>query len=111
MGQTSTGELLFLSRLDEMINVSGLSVYPADVEDVLLRHDAVEEAVVFKRTDRLQGERVCVQVVSSATEDALRTYCREQLAPHQCPSDWTFVPVIEKLPNGKISRVRLGVTS
>lgn len=111
MGQTSTGELLFLSRLDEMINVSGLSVYPADVEDVLLRHDAVEEAVVFKRTDRLQGERVCVQVVSSATEDALRTYCREQLAPHQCPSDWAFVPAIEKLPNGKISRVRLGVTS
>ena len=111
MSQSEDGELFFLSRLDEMINVSGLAVYPADVEDVLLRHVDVEEAVVFKRSDRLQGERVCVQLVSTATEETLRHYCREQLAPHQCPTDWTFVPAIEKLPNGKVSRIRLGVTS
>ncbi len=111
VGASENGELFFFSRLDEMINVSGLSVYPADVEDVLLRRADVNEAVVFKKSDRLQGERVCVQIVSSATEETLRLFCHAHLAPHQCPTDWTFVTEIKKLPNGKISRIRLGVTS
>lgn len=100
--------LYFLSRLDEMINVSGLSVYPGEVEDVLYQLPSVEAVVVFKRLDPFQGERVCVQLVTTASEEELKQHCMKHLAPHQRPTEWQLVEQIEVSANGKVSRKRLG---
>lgn len=100
--------LYFLSRLDEMINVSGLSVYPGEVEDVLYQLPSVEAVVVFKRFDPFQGERVCVQLVTTASEEELKQHCMKHLAPHQRPTEWQLVEQIEVSANGKVSRKRLG---
>lgn len=103
------GQLHFLARLDDTINVAGINVYPGDVEDVFLRHPLIEEAVAFKRPDLYAGERVCLQFVARETLDSetLRRWCRERLAPHQVPMLLEQVEHIDKLPNGKISRHRL----
>lgn len=103
------GQLHFLARLDDTINVAGINVYPGDVEDAFLRHPQVVEAVAFKRPDPYAGERVCLQFVAREPLDteALRRWSRERLSPHQVPMVLEQVEYIDRLPNGKVSRHRL----
>jgi 3,4-dihydroxybenzoate---[aryl-carrier protein] ligase len=110
VGYIENGVLSFLARIDDTINVAGLNVYPQEVEDVLMENPSIIEVVVFKKTHSLSGERVCAQYVSSEfiEEMELREWCRNYLAPYQVPLEFIRVEEIEKLPNGKISRKKLG---
>ncbi|SEF99733.1 AMP-binding protein [Marinobacterium lutimaris] len=102
----SDGVLHYLARIDDMINVAGINVYPKEVEDVVLTCEGVVDVVVFKRADPYAGERVCLQFVADrmVDEDELRRWCAEHLSPYQCPLEIAQVEEIPKLPNGKISR-------
>lgn len=104
------GELNFLARMDDTINVAGINVYPSDVEDVFLRHGDITDAVAYKRLDAYAGERVCLNFVASHELDTevLRQWCRDQLAPHQVPVFLEQVERIPRMPNGKVSRRQLG---
>ncbi|WP_226668209.1 AMP-binding protein [Metabacillus litoralis] len=109
LGYIQDGVLSFLSRMDDTINVAGLNVYPQEVENVLMNDPRIEEAVVYKKHNKLSGERVCVQFVSKEdiNEIELREWCKKYLAPHQIPMEFHHVFEIEKLANGKISRKKL----
>ncbi|TFD99679.1 AMP-binding protein [Jeotgalibacillus sp. R-1-5s-1] len=107
--QDANEEWHFTARMDDMINVAGRNVYPSDIEEVLLRHEQVEEAVVFKKVDDWSGERVCVCITGTKLEDDVKNYCRPLLSSYQLPKEWHFVDAIPTLPNGKISRRQLGV--
>jgi fatty-acyl-CoA synthase len=100
------GMLVFISRLDDMINVSGLNVYPRDVEDAVMVMPGVSDAVAFRREDRFAGERV--GLLFSASEaispNAVRAWCAERLAGHQLPTEILHVPAVPRQANGKISR-------
>lgn len=100
------GQLHFLARMDDTINVAGINVYPGDVENVFLRHRDITDAVAYKQPDHYAGERVCLRFVASQELDpeALRQWCRDQLSPHQLPVILEQVEQIARLPNGKISR-------
>jgi 3,4-dihydroxybenzoate---[aryl-carrier protein] ligase len=110
LGFMENGLLSFLARMDDTINVAGLNVYPQEVEDVLMAEPRIEEAVVFKKIHPLSGERVCAQYVCSGhiEEQELREWCSKHLAPYQIPMELNQVEEIEKLPNGKVSRKKLG---
>lgn len=110
LGYLENNILSFLARIDDTINVAGLNVYPQDVENVLMDEPRIVEAVVYKKQDNLSGERVCALYVSTEPINhiELREWCRKFLAPHQIPMEFMFVHEIEKLPNGKISRKKLG---
>ncbi|MFZ3590528.1 AMP-binding protein [Bacillus sp. DJP31] len=110
LGYIKDGLLLFLARMDDTINVAGLNVYPQEVEEVLMAEPRVVEAVVYRKLHPLSGERVCAQYVCSqpVEEQELLKWCRDYLAPYQVPMEFIQVEAIEKLPNGKISRKRLG---
>jgi 3,4-dihydroxybenzoate---[aryl-carrier protein] ligase len=110
LGYMKDGIVSFLSRMDDMINVAGLNVYPQEVENILMSEPRIVEAVVYKKQNNLSGERVCAQYVSTEPieESELRDWCRQHLAPHQIPMEIIHVDEIEKLPNGKISRKKLG---
>ncbi|MDF2040276.1 AMP-binding protein [Cytobacillus oceanisediminis] len=110
LGYVEDGVLSFLARMDDTINVAGLNVYPQEVEDVLMAEPRIAEAVVYKKIHPLSGERVCAQYVCTQPieEQELREWCREYLAPYQIPMEFIQTEEIEKLPNGKISRKRLG---
>lgn len=106
---TADGQLHFVSRIDDMINVAGLNVYPQEVEDVLMEEPRVKEAIVYKKVDSYAGERVCALFTSDVRVDEmeLREWCRERLAPHQVPFEFRQVYDIPKLANGKVNRKML----
>lgn len=103
------GRLRFVSRIDDMINVSGFNVYPAEVEEVILTLSEIKDVVVFKRTHNLGNDQVCLNFVADTpmTADKIRQWCRQQLALHQVPMHIKQVEKIDKLPNGKINRKKL----
>lgn len=110
LGYIKNGVLSLLSRMDDTINVAGLNVYPQEVEDVLMNDSRIIEAVVYKKQNKLSGERVCVQFVSTEPINGieLRVLCCKYLAPHQIPVEFIRADEIAKLPNGKVSRKKLG---
>ncbi|OCP00454.1 MULTISPECIES: AMP-binding protein [unclassified Ensifer] len=100
------GMLVFVSRLDDMINVSGLNVYPKDVEDVVMAMPAITDAVAFRKSDRFAGERVALlfSAEGSVAPQAVREWCSRQLAGHQLPMEILQVDAVPRQANGKISR-------
>ncbi|MGK6311554.1 AMP-binding protein [Neorhizobium sp. DT-125] len=100
------GMLVFVSRMDDMINVSGLNVYPKDVEDAVMAMPAVTDAVAFRKSDRFAGERVALLYSASRPVPAqdIREWCSRHLASHQLPMEMIQVTEIPRQANGKISR-------
>ncbi|OJG00091.1 AMP-binding protein [Pararhizobium antarcticum] len=100
------GMLVFVSRMDDMINVSGLNVYPKDVEDAVMAMPGVTDAVAFRKSDPFAGERVGLLFSADETiaPQALRSWCIGNLAGHQVPMEILQVKVVPRQANGKISR-------
>ena len=105
-------QLHFVSRLDDTIIVAGLNVYPQDVEDIILTHPEIDDAVIFKIEDQFAGQRVCLQYVSpkAIPGNEVRNWCANHLATYQIPQQLIQVESIERLPNGKVSRKKLAQT-
>lgn len=105
------GNLRLTGRLKELINRAGEKISPYEVEDILLRHAGVEQAVAFAIPDQLLGETVGVAVVpkrdADVTELSLRVWCRQVLAPHKVPRQ---VVIVDQLPRGSTGKLqRLGM--
>lgn len=101
----------FKGRVDEMFKHRGFKIYPREVEEVVLRHPAVDQVAVVGRTTE-KGEQeplvfVSCKPGSSITSGELRSFCRERLASYQVPRD---VVVRDRLPttgSGKILKAEL----
>jgi acyl-coenzyme A synthetase/AMP-(fatty) acid ligase len=104
MGVLSAEGMLFLrGRVDDMMNYDGLKVMPAEIEEVLLQHPAVAEAVAFPvPSPRHQDLPVAaVTVRQEVSAEALRKFCRERLG-RRAP----FLVSIEKtLPRNAMGKV------
>ena len=104
------GFLYVLDRRDDLIITGGENVYPAEVEAVLLGHEAVAEAAVIGVADEKWGQRVVAFIVSATpvdTED-LAAHCRARLAGYKVPKEFIFVPdPLPRTASGKIRRVVL----
>jgi long-chain acyl-CoA synthetase len=102
------GFFYLVDRAKDLIIVSGFNVYPAEVEEVLLAHPAVAEAVVVGGAHATTGETVKAFVVlqpgSHADEKELGDHCRDSLARYKCPTSYSFVTDVPRGPNGKILR-------
>ncbi|WP_428423443.1 AMP-binding protein [Pararhizobium sp.] len=100
------GMLVFISRMDDMINVSGLNVYPKDIEDAVMVMPAITDAVAFRKSDRYAGERVALLFSAAETvaPQAVREWCSRNLASHQLPMEILQIDTIPRQANGKISR-------
>ncbi len=97
----------FLGRGSAVINTGGEKVYPAEVEQALLEHPAVHDAVVFGLPDRRMGEQVCavvgVEDVSSITADDLRAWVRERLVSYKKPRIVAVRQSLDRTPAGKVN--------
>jgi len=104
--QNTEGEWVFCSRMDDTIIVSGMNVFPAEVEEVLARLPGIQEVVVFKKSDELAGQRVAAVYRGERTivPVEMRHWCEQFLPRHQWPSHWWRTSSIPKLANGKTSR-------
>ena len=100
------GYLKLTGRLKEMINRGGEKISPIEVDQVLLAHPAVVEAVCFGVTHPTYGEEVVAAVVlgEEATEADLLAFCRERLADYKRPKHIYITDSIPRTATGKIQR-------
>ena len=105
------GYFTIVDRKKDMIISGGLNVYPAEVESVLRLHPSVSECAVVGTPDRKYGERVTAFVVPVAgakvTGEALRAFCKTQLAGYKIPKAIELRTELPKSFLGKIRRVDL----
>jgi long-chain acyl-CoA synthetase len=105
---TGDGWVRIVGRKRERILRAGYSVFPSEVEAVLLAHPAVAEAAVVGRPDADLGEEVLAVVVlraaGAATPDLLIAWCRERLAAFKYPRQVRIVDALPKSATGKVLR-------
>jgi long-chain acyl-CoA synthetase len=101
------GHFYIVDRKKDMVLVSGFNVYPAEVEDVLVKHPGVMEAGVIGVPDEASGEAVRAYVVKrdpALTEESLREHCRQYLTGYKIPKQFVFRAELPKTPVGKVLR-------
>ncbi|HQC84634.1 MAG TPA: long-chain fatty acid--CoA ligase [Rhodoferax sp.] len=101
------GYFFLTDRLKRMINASGFKVWPAEVEALMFRHPAVQEACIISTKDAYRGESVKAVVVKRAshaqvTEAELLAWCHENMAVYKAPRSIQFVDALPKSGAGKV---------
>ena len=102
------GFIFIVDRKKDMLKTSGFQVWPREIEEVLATHPAVMEVGVAGVPDAAKGEVAHAWVVlkagEHATEEELRAYCRERLAPYKVPARVEFRSELPKTMVGKVLR-------
>jgi fatty-acyl-CoA synthase len=101
------GYFFITDRLKRMINASGFKVWPAEVEALMFRHPAVQEACIISTHDAYRGESVKAVVVLRAThkqttEQDIIDWCRDNMAVYKMPRTVQFVDALPKSGSGKV---------
>jgi acyl-CoA synthetase (AMP-forming)/AMP-acid ligase II len=108
------GYLRLTGRLKEMINRGGEKISPREVDEALLDHPAVAQAVTFALPDAKLGEEVAAAIVlhdgAAVTETEIREFARGRLAAFKVPRRVLFVAEIPKGATGKLQRIGLART-
>ena len=103
------GYLQLTGRLKELINRGGEKISPLEIDDVLLRHPAVAEALAFAVPHRSYGEDVHAALVlkpgQSADDRELKAHCAALLAEFKVPRRFHFLPEIPRGATGKLKRI------
>jgi acyl-CoA synthetase (AMP-forming)/AMP-acid ligase II len=100
------GYLRLVGRLKEMINRGGEKISPLEIDDLLLSHPKVAEAVSFGVEHPSWGEEVAAAVVlrEPVPESELLAHCKAHLAEYKCPKKIYVVDAIPRTATGKIQR-------
>ena len=102
------GFVFIVDRKKDLIKTSGFQVWPREIEEVISAHPAVLEVGVAGVPDPVKGEVAKAWVVlkpgEKATEDEVRAYCRQRLAPYKVPGRVEFRTELPKTMVGKILR-------
>ena len=101
------GYFFMRDRLKRMINASGYKVWPAEVENTLYEHPAIQEACVIAIPDATRGESVMALLVRKPGQEGLTAedfiaWCRQQMAVYKAPRIVRFVDSLPKSGTGKI---------
>jgi acyl-CoA synthetase (AMP-forming)/AMP-acid ligase II len=112
-GVLRDGYLYLEGRIKEMIIRGGENISPAEIEQVLLSHPAVRDAVCFGVADEKYGELVGAAITLAAQAEppdpkVLIAHCREQLAAFKVPAQIDVLDEIPRTPTGKVQRRRVG---
>jgi acyl-CoA synthetase (AMP-forming)/AMP-acid ligase II len=100
------GYLMLTGRLKELINRGGEKIGPREIDEVLLSHPAVAEAVAFGVPHPTWGEEVAAAVVlkEQLSEATILSFCKERLADFKCPKKVYIIDTIPRTATGKIQR-------
>jgi fatty-acyl-CoA synthase len=101
------GYFFMTDRLKRMINASGFKVWPAEVEALMFRHPAIQEACIISTKDSYRGESVKAVVVlrgthKATTEQEIMDWCRDNMAVYKVPRVVQFVDALPKSGSGKV---------
>jgi fatty-acyl-CoA synthase len=105
------GRLFIEGRDDEMIISGGENVFPAEVEELLAAHDAIEEAAVIGVDDEKFGQRlkafVVVRSAANLSEDEAKDYVKKNLAGYKTPREVVFLDELPRNSTGKVLKREL----
>jgi acyl-CoA synthetase (AMP-forming)/AMP-acid ligase II/NAD(P)-dependent dehydrogenase (short-subunit alcohol dehydrogenase family) len=106
------GRLFIDGRDDDMILSGGENVFPQEVEELLVAHDAVADAAVFGAPDPDFGQRLAAFVLLKAdaakpSEEELQSYVKQHLARYKTPREIVFVEQLPRTSTGKLQRRKL----
>ena len=105
------GYLFITGRIKEIINRGGEKIAPREIDEAIMDHPAVTQAVAFAVPHTTLGEDVAVAVVLqegvSAVESEIREFAFTRLAEYKVPSQVVMVDEIPKGPTGKLQRIGL----
>lgn len=112
--QESDGAIRFVGRDDDIISSAGYRIGPGEIEDCLLKHEAVSLAAAVGKPDGLRGEVVKAYIVladgvapSDDLADEISTFVKTRLAAHEYPREVSFVAALPMTTTGKIIRREL----
>jgi long-chain acyl-CoA synthetase len=104
-------DLVFLGRADDRLRSGGVNVYPSNVEDVVEKHPAVENAIVVGVEDEKWGDRICALAIvgdddTDGLAERLDDHCKqhEAIADEIRPKEYALVPSNERVPMGAQSK-------
>jgi oxalate---CoA ligase len=100
------GYLTLVARIKELINRGGEKISPREIDEVLLAHPSVAEAVCFGVPHKTWGEEVAAAVVvkEAISESDLIAYCKDRLAEFKRPKQIHITDTIPRTATGKIQR-------
>lgn len=108
------GRIYVSDRAKDIINTGGETVYPAEVENILLEHPAVMQCAVVSCPDPVYTERVAAVIVTRpgvvGTEDLadqIKEYCRDKMASFKLPRRIDFVKEIPMVGSGKVDKKKI----
>jgi len=105
------GYFYITGRLKEIVNRGGEKISPREVDEVLLEHSAINQAVAFGIPHASLGEDLAAAVVlkdaHTVSKQDLRQFVFDRLADYKVPSQIIFVSEIPKGPTGKLQRIGL----
>jgi len=102
------GYFFITDRLKRMINASGFKVWPAEVEAMLYKHPAVQEACIIAARDAYRGETVKAVIVLRAeaqgktSGEDIMAWARDHMAAYKVPRLVEFVDALPKSGSGKV---------
>src|ERR1041384_2488769 len=102
----SDGYLHLIARIKELINRGGEKIAPLEIDEIMLKHPCVAEAVAFGMPHPTWGEEVAIAVVlrEPQPESALIEHCKKHLADFKVPKKVLIVDKIPRTATGKIQR-------
>jgi len=105
------GYLYVIDRIKDMVITGGENVYPAEVENVLCSHPAVQSCAVMGVPHEKWGEAVHAVVVlcagAQATSADLDAHCRSQIGAFKCPKSYDFCAQLPMTAAGKVQKTQL----
>lgn len=115
--QDDHGNLFYVGRGDDMLRIGAIWVSPAEIENVIAEHDAVQECAIVGAPNDDGLVRPVAYVVlrksgnapglSDSLTDDIKNYVKSKLPRFKCPAQFEFVPDLPKTATGKIQRFRL----
>jgi fatty-acyl-CoA synthase len=105
------GRLFIDGRDDDMIVSGGENLFPSEVEELVITHDAIDEASVIGVDDQEFGKRLAAFVVPKAgaklTEEDVKEFVKQNLARYKVPRDVIFLEELPRNPSGKVLKRQL----
>ena len=103
------GYLTFVGRFKEMIKISGYSVFPEEVESIMIKHPAIAQAAVIGIDDTQKGQAVKAVVVlrkstTPISAQEIIEWCREQMSVYKAPKEVEIRDALPTTGTGKVLR-------
>ncbi len=107
-GKDTQENLILHGRKTDMIKTKGFRVFPKEIEDVILQHPMINDAIAFGHESESKGEEIYAVVelngIGACSQQELFDFCKKRLLDYKIPRRIFIFPEFPKLSNGKTNR-------